>query len=98
MGFRHVVLFRWTPESTAEQRDGALAALQQWGRDAAGFGTLTVGPDAGVAEGNFDTAVVVDFPDRAAYVDYAADERHHRMIAEHIRPILHSRAAVQHET
>ncbi|MFC4945048.1 Dabb family protein [Pseudonocardia sp. GCM10023141] len=98
MGFRHVVLFRWTSESTAEQRAGALAALQQWGRDAAGFGTLTVGPDAALAEGNFDTAVVVDLPDRATYLAYAADPRHQRMIAEHIRPILHSRAAVQHET
>jgi hypothetical protein len=98
MGFRHVVMFRWSPESTAEQRAGAVDALRQWGRDAVGYGTLVVGADAGLAAGNFDTAVVVDLPDRDTYAAYAADERHQRMIADHIRPILAERAAVQHET
>lgn len=98
MGLRHVVMFRWNEESTAEQRAGAVEALRQWGRDAQRYGTLVVGLDAGLAAGNFDVAVVVDLPDREAYAAYAADERHQQMIAEHIRPILAERAAVQHET
>jgi len=98
MGFRHVVLFRWSAESTPEQRAGAVAGLQQWGTDAKEYGTLVVGSDAGLVEGNFDTAVTVDLPDRDTYRAYAADPRHQAMIAEHIRPILAERAAVQHET
>lgn len=98
MGLRHVVLFRWSAESTPQQRAGAVEALRQWGRDAARYGTLVVGDDAGINAGNFDTAIVVDLPDRDTYAAYAADERHQQMIAEHIRPILAERAAVQHET
>ena len=58
---------------------------------------LTVGVDAGLAEGNGDVVVVMDLPDRETYAAYAADERHQAMIREHIRPILGRRCAVQHE-
>lgn len=92
------MLFKWKSDSTSEQRDAAIEALRQWGRDAEQYGALTFGTDAGLAEGNWDTAVVVDLPDRDAYLAYAADERHQKMIAEYIRPILAERAAVQHET
>jgi hypothetical protein len=95
--FRHVVVFSWTPEATPEQRDGAVAALRQWARDAERFGTLTVGVDAGLAEGNGDVVVVMDLPDQETYAAYAADDRHQAMIREHIRPILGRRCAVQHE-
>lgn len=95
--FRHVVVFSWTAEATPEQRDAAVAALRRWGEQARDLGALTVGVDAGLAEGNGDVVVVVDLPDREAYRAYAADERHQAMIREHIRPILDRRCAVQHE-
>ena len=95
--FRHVAVFTWTPESTPEQRDGAVAALHRWIDEAAEFGTVSVGVDAGLAEGNGDVAVVVDLPDKETYLAYAADDRHQTMIREHIRPILGARAAVQYE-
>ncbi|MGY1694395.1 Dabb family protein [Geodermatophilus sp. SYSU D00814] len=95
--FRHVVVFSWTPEATAEQREAAVAAIRAWGEQAREFGTLTLGVDAGLAEGNGDAVVVVDLPDRDAYAAYAADERHQRMLREHVRPILAQRCAVQHE-
>ncbi len=95
--FRHVVVFTWTDEATAEQRDGAVAALRRWREDAREFGTLSVGVDAGLAEGNGDVVVVMDLPDRDTYAAYAADERHQALIREHIRPILGRRCAVQHE-
>lgn len=94
--FRHVVVFSWTPEATAEQRDAAVAALRRWGEQARGYGTLTVGVDAGLAEGNGDVVVVVDLPDQQTYAAYAADERHEALVRDHLRPILGSRCAVQH--
>ncbi|HXV91891.1 MAG TPA: Dabb family protein [Pseudonocardia sp.] len=96
-GFRHVVLFRWTPDSTAEQRDAAITALRELGREVSDLGRLTVGGDAGVVEGNFDAAVVVDFASREDYLLYATHPTHQRVIAESLRPILAERAAVQHE-
>lgn len=96
-GFRHVVLFRWKPEATAEQRRTAIEALQQFATDIAHLGTLTVGEDAGLAEQNADAAVVVDFARREDYLEYAKHPRHLEVIAQYIRPILAERTAVQHE-
>lgn len=95
--FRHVVMFDWNDDASPEARAAAVDALRRWGVAAAEFGTLTVGTDAGLAEGNADVVVVVDFPDREAYAGYAADPRHLDMIAELIRPIVGRRSAVQHE-
>lgn len=95
--FRHVVIFTWTEATTAEQRDEAVVALREWGVAARDYGTLTVGTDARLNEGNGDVVVVVDFPDRDSYQAYAADARHEAMLVEYIRPILGSRYAVQHE-
>jgi hypothetical protein len=95
--FRHVAVFTWTPESAPEQRDGAVAALRNWVGQAAGYGTVSVGVDAGLAEGNGDVVVVVDLPDEETYLAYAADDRHQALLREHIRPILGARSAVQYE-
>lgn len=95
--FRHVVIFSWTEAAATEQRNAAVVALQEWGEAARDYGTLTVGTDAGLNEGNGDVVVIVDFPDRDRYGAYAADERHEAMLVEYIRPILGSRCAVQHE-
>lgn len=95
--FRHVVMFAWTPESTAEQRDAAVAALRGWAEEAARFGRVSVGTDAGLAGGNEDVVVVVDLPDEDTYLAYAADERHQAVVRDHVRPILAARHAVQYE-
>lgn len=96
---RHVVVFTWKPEATAEQRQAAVDGIRQWGAQVAesGYGSLTVGVDAGINPGNADAVVVADLADRDAYLAYRDDERHRSMIAERIAPILASRAAVQHE-
>jgi hypothetical protein len=95
--FRHVVVFTWAPGSAPEQRDSAVAALREWVGQAAGYGTVSVGVDAGLAEGNGDVAVVVDLPDKETYLAYAADDRHQALLRDHVRPILATRAAVQYE-
>ncbi len=93
--FRHVVVFRWSAESTESQRGAALAALREWAVVAAEFGHVTVGADAGVSEGNFDAVVIGEFADQDAWAAYAADERHRQMIATHLTPNLGTRVAVQ---
>ena len=57
-----------------------------------------VGVDAGLAaQGNSDLVVVADFDDVAGYLVYRDHPVHQDVIAQRIRPILASRAAVQHE-
>lgn len=95
--FRHVVMFTWNADASAQDRDAAVRALEEWGRLAVDYGTFSVGVDAGLAEGNGDVAVVVDLPDRERYRAYSADERHKAVIRDWIRPILAGRCAVQYE-
>ena len=97
--FRHVVVFTWKPEATAEQRAAAEEGIRGWGAQCAesGYGTLTLGVDAGINPGNGDAVVVADLKDRDAYLAYRDDDRHRAMIAECITPIVAARAAVQHE-
>lgn len=95
--FRHIVIFRWKPGTTEFQSAAALAALNDWGVVAEEFGSLSVAVDAGLAPGNGDAAVIVDFTDRERYVAYSQDPRHQQMISTYITPILADRLAVQCE-
>lgn len=93
--FRHVVLFRWSPDVDAATRAEAVQALQLWGHQASEYGAVSVGTDAGLRDGNWDVAVVAQFSDPAGYEGYAADPRHLEMLAKHITPNAAARAAVQ---
>ncbi|MEM1436233.1 MAG: Dabb family protein [Pseudomonadota bacterium] len=53
------------------------------------------GPDAGLAEGNADFAIIADFPDVAAYEAYAADPTHQAVLSTTIRPLISERTALQ---
>ncbi len=96
-GFRHVVMFRWAPDAPADKRTAAIDALHRLVDDVADLGSLTVGVDAGLAEGNADVVVVADFPSRDAYLAYAQDPRHTDVVVNHLRPIIAERVALQHE-
>lgn len=94
-GFRHVVMFRWSDDSTPEGRDRAIRGLEAFAIDIRDLGMLRIGVDAGLAEGNFDVVVVADFPDRETYLGYAGDPRHGAMVATYLAPVTSARAAVQ---
>jgi hypothetical protein len=94
---RHVVLFTWTEDTDPDTRAATLAALRRLPEEVGGMTSFAVGPDAGLAEGNADTALVADFPDQDAFQTYATDPRHLAVIAEHVKPHLAVRSAVQYE-
>ena len=94
---RHVVLFTWTEQTGPERRAESVAALRRLPEEVGGMTAFAVGPDAGLAEGNAHTALVADFPDAEAFGRYAADPRHLAIVAEHVKPFLASRSAVQYE-
>ena len=94
---RHVVVFTWSDSADAERRAGAVAALRRLPEEVGGMTSMTVADDAGLTPGNASAVLIADFPDAAAFARYAADPVHQAVLAEHVRPILAARSAVQIE-
>ncbi|GAA4526056.1 MULTISPECIES: Dabb family protein [Nonomuraea] len=92
---RHVVLFTWSPEATEEQKAAVAAELRELPGQIPEIRSYLLGPDAGINPGNHDFAVVADFDSEDDYRAYRDHPRHQAVIAEHIKPILATRAAVQ---
>jgi len=97
-GLTHVALFTWRPEATdADVRalcDG-LATLPGLIPEIQGY---RFGPDAGLAAGNADFAVVAEFADADAYRAYAAHPAHRDVIDRLLTPIVGRRVATQART
>jgi hypothetical protein len=94
---RHVVVFTWSPEADAERRATTLQALRGLRQEVGGMTDLVVADDAGLSDGNADTVLIADFPDVEAFRRYAQDPVHLAVIAEHVRPWLSARSAVQYQ-
>jgi hypothetical protein len=94
---RHVVLFTWTDAADDAQRAATAEALRRLREDVGGMSSLTVSADAGLVEGNAHAVLVADFPDADSFRRYAQDPVHQAVIAEHVRPWLVARSAVQYE-
>jgi hypothetical protein len=94
---RHVVMFRWAPEATEEQKQRVVAELMRLPKLLPVLRAYHVGPDLGLVEGNFEFAAVADFDDLEGYQVYRNDPEHRAIIAEFIQPIAAQRAAVQYE-
>ena len=94
---RHVVLFSWKPEATAEQVQALGAELAKMPAAVGSIRAYKFGPDAGINPANSDYVVVADFDDAAGYVSYRDDPAHRELVARYVTPILASRAAIQFE-
>lgn len=101
-GFRHVVLFRFREDATAEQTrtlEERLRALPGAIPEVTGY---AVGGDAGINPGNpgnpgnADFAVVADFADREGYLAYRDHPEHRKVVDEYVNPIVAERLAVQY--
>jgi Stress responsive A/B Barrel Domain len=93
--FRHVVLLRFTPESTPDQHEAVVTALRTLPARLDVLRHYDVALDAGLAEGNWHASAQADFDDADGWRTYTDDPEHQRIIAELIKPILAERAAVQ---
>jgi hypothetical protein len=94
---RHVVVFTWSAEADADRRRTAVEALRRLRADVGGMTSLDVAEDAGLSDGNADTVLIADFPDAEAFRRYAQDPVHQAVLAEHVRPWLAGRSAVQYQ-
>lgn len=95
-GFRHVVLFRWREDATAEQKQTLEDRLNALPGMISELRAYSIGGDAGITPGNFDFAVVADFADRDAYLTYRDHPEHRKVIDECVTPIVAERRAVQY--
>jgi hypothetical protein len=94
---RHVVVFTWSPNADAERRATTIQALRRLRQDVGGMSSFVVAEDAGLSDGNADTVLIADFPDVEAFYRYAQDPVHLSVIAEHVRPWVAVRSAVQYK-
>src|SRR4051812_39585471 len=94
---RHVVLFTWSEDADEARRTTTLDALRGLEQTVGGMSSLTVAPDAGLSGGNAHTVLIADFADAEAFHRYAQDPVHQAVLAEHVRPFLAERGAVQYQ-
>ena len=94
---RHVVVFTWSADADAARRRTTVEALRRLRQDVGGMTYLVVAEDAGLSDGNADTVLIADFPDADAFRRYAQDPVHQAVLAEHVRPWLAGRSAVQYQ-
>ena len=101
--FRHVVLFRWTPDTSAETVDQIVKGLSACAAALDVTRSYTCGPDVGAdasptpAQDRFDFAVVADFDDLDGCKVYNEDPEHNRLRAELIGPHMAGRVITQFE-
>ena len=86
---RHVVMFRWTPEATQEQKQRVTTELARLPALVPSLRAYRLGADLGLNPGNFDYAVTADFDDADGYLAYRDHPEHRAIVTE--------RAAVQYE-
>jgi len=94
---RHVVVFTWKPEATAEQAAEIADELRKLASTLPAVRSYACGPDVRITDGNYDFAVTADFDDEAGYLSYRDNPSHREIIQRLITPIIAGRAAVQYE-
>jgi hypothetical protein len=92
---RHVVMFRWTEDTTSEDVNAIQEGLGGLPGAIPEIRAYAFGRDVGINEGNYDFVVVADFHDVDDYVAYRDHPVHQAIIAERIRSHVAARAAVQ---
>lgn len=91
---RNVVMVKLRSDHDPARAD--LVRSQLGELDCPGTLAYTIGPDAGLRDGNWSFAIVADFVDADAYRVYDADEAHNRVRAE-LTPMVEQIARVQFE-
>ena len=94
---RHVVIFTWSAAADATRRATSVQALRRLQQDVGGMQSLVVAEDAGLSEGNGNVVLIADFADAEAFYRYAQDPVHLAVVAEHVRPWLAARSALQYQ-
>ena len=93
---RHIVLHRYKPEATDEQRLALRAAIEAMPAGMPEIRGLVCGANVGKGPNHHDFAIVTDFDDMAAFRRYIDSPAHKDYVARHAG-IVEKLAAIQHE-
>lgn len=94
--FHHIVLLRFSPDSTAEQHRAVVDALRSLPDSIPQLRTYDVHLDAGLGAENAHVSVHATFDDEAGWHAYSNHPAHLQVISEHISPILESAMRTQY--
>jgi hypothetical protein len=93
-----MVMFRWIPEATREQKERVKSELGRLPALIPQVRAFHLGEDLGlVGDVNFDFALAADFDDLAGYLAYRENAEHRKIVETFIQPIAGARGAVQYE-
>lgn len=95
MSLRHIVLFRFNPDTTDAQVAEMSAGLDRLPGDIPEVGTYRHGRDAGVSEASWDYAIVGEFASPEDYLTYRDHPVHQDVIRTLVLPIVADRASAQ---
>lgn len=93
---RHIVIFRFKPETTEADRQAFLSLLRGLPEKIAEIKSFEAGIDVVRAPRSFDLALVTSFDDLAALERYAKHE-HHLPVVERAKIVCEQVAAVDYE-
>src|SRR5258708_1619564 len=82
---RHIAVFRWKPEATAEQKAAVATELAKLPAIVASIRSFVIFPDAGITPGNAEFPVTANFDYEAGFAAYPSDPTHRALFAKHIR-------------
>lgn len=98
MPLRHVVCFRFHPDTDPDRVAALAEALRALPPKIPEIQAYLVGPDAGINDASWDFAVTADFATVEDYATYRDHPDHQAAIATFVLPITAERVAVQFET
>lgn len=94
---RHLLLFRWTEDSSAEGRAGALKALRAMADTVPSIKSLSVQEALNPGEQSFDGLLEARFDDDDAYRSYLTADSHIAAWKDHLQPVCCALASIQVE-
>jgi hypothetical protein len=92
---RHVVLLRFKPETTDQQRQAMVDGLRSLPAQIPEIRGYEVDLDAQLRETNFDAGLVALFDDATAFRTYLEHPAHVKVVTELIAPVAADRASIQ---
>lgn len=95
MTVRHVVCFRFQPDTTTEQVVALAKGLEELPGLIPEIAAYHVGPDLAINDASWDFAVSADFADTAGYLTYRDHPEHQARIQALVNPITAERTSVQ---
>ena len=94
---RHIVLATLRSDATEEQLDAWRAAVREMCEASPEVMSFTLGANIGKGPNHYDSALVADFEDAAAFRRYIDSPAHKSYVENHARVLIDKLAAIKHE-